>query len=85
MADLMPFVLHPEGGMPRRLRYRSRGFDPVPEQPPAFGIGDLVHTRDGGELGTVEFIRRDGMVCLRWLSGTREWLHQSVLCGPLVP
>jgi hypothetical protein len=61
----------------------KRLIDPLPLEPPRFVVGDRVHAMDGGEVGVVEFIRRDGMCCLRWPSGTREWRPQQHLCGPL--
>jgi hypothetical protein len=70
--------------MLRKLKFQSKGFDPVPEQAPKFAVGDCVHAVDDGEIGTVEYLRRDGLACIQWRSGTREWVHQSVLCGSLV-
>jgi hypothetical protein len=57
--------------------------EPMPA-PARFRIGDRVHAVDDGTVGHIEYVRAsDGMCCLQWPSGTREWLHESALCGPL--
>jgi hypothetical protein len=71
--------------MPRKFRYRSRVYEEIPTQAPKFRVGDRVHEFGDPEIGTVEFFRRDGRACIRWGGGTREWLHQDSLCGPLAP
>ena len=48
-----------------------------------FRAGDIVHDKVGGEIGVVEFARSDGRCCVQWPSGTREWIHEDSLCGPL--
>jgi hypothetical protein len=68
--------------MPRKLEYRSRRFDEVPQQPARFAVGDAVQAVDDGTPGTVDFTRRDGMVCVTWdHSGRREWVPQDQLEG----
>jgi hypothetical protein len=69
----------------QRQRWKNhRSYSEVFTTALKFHPGDLVHTIDGGEIGTVEYIRsRDGFACIQWPSGTREWVHQDGLCGPL--
>jgi hypothetical protein len=69
--------------MMRKLKYRSRVYDELPTQEPRFQVGDVVHEIGTGVIGVVEYLRRDGQACIRWPSGTRNWLPQSSLCGPL--
>jgi hypothetical protein len=54
-----------------------------PSQPPRFMVGDKVHALDDGSVGVIQFIRKDGWYCLEWPTGSREWLPQDRLCGPL--
>ena len=48
-----------------------------------FQPGDIVHALDGGEVGVIAYVRRDGQCCVTWPSGTHEWMSQDRLCGPL--
>lgn len=68
----------------QRQRWKNhRSYAEVVSTPARFAVGDLVHTVDGGEIGTVAYVRRDGMINITWPSGTREWRHQDHLCGPI--
>ena len=47
---------------------------------PRYLPGDPVQdASEPDEIAIVEFSRQDGQVCLRWPSGRKEWLHESVL------
>ena len=51
------------------------------DAPPKFMPGDPVVdvAEPDEEIGAVEFARQDGMICVRWTSGRKEWLHESSL------
>jgi hypothetical protein len=58
---------------------RARLYSEVPEVPRTFLPGDAVRATDDDSLGTVQYSRADGMICVLWRSGTREWCHESSL------
>ena len=63
---------------------KRRAYQPIVAVEVRFAVGDRVHALHGGEIGTIEFCRKDGFCCIQWPCGTREWLSQDGLCGPLV-
>jgi hypothetical protein len=47
---------------------------------PVFEVGQLVMDReDDSEIGTVETVRRDGLINVRWKSGRTEWVHECTV------
>jgi hypothetical protein len=69
----------------RKLKFRTTPVvEPMTQVEARFVIGDVVHALDTGDVGRVEFVRRDAMICVQWGTGSREWLPQDQLCGPLV-
>jgi len=70
--------------MKRKSPWTYRRSNEAPLVELKFHVGDVVHEVGDSELGTIEFIRRDGFACIQWKSGSKEWLSQDVLCGPLL-
>jgi hypothetical protein len=50
--------------------------DEAASLPPKYWPGDPV-ILDDGTSATVEYARRDGMVCVMLPSGKHEWLHED--------
>ena len=70
--------------MPYKPKYKAlQRVDAVPEHPPSrFQVGDQVRDIEFGDLGRVDFVRKDLMINVIWShSGKREWLHESNLIG----
>jgi hypothetical protein len=55
-------------------RYQS-----VLECPTAYAPGDPVRCAEDDTLGQIEFCRTDGWCCIRWQTGSREWVRAEVL------
>jgi hypothetical protein len=81
--DFLKRVSRETGAPMRKLRFRTT---PVAEVEAKFSLGDIVHALDGGEVGIVLFVRRDGQINVVWPSGERAWLCQEHLSPtPLTP
>jgi hypothetical protein len=71
--------------MSRKRKYYAKSYDDVPDLGPTrFQADQTVHAIDTGDLRRVEYVRKDHMICVQWVkTGTREWCHESTLCGPV--
>ena len=49
---------------------------------PKFLPGDPVIDDEDGASGRVEFSRADGMCCIVWSTGSREWVHEDSIQWP---
>jgi uncharacterized protein YodC (DUF2158 family) len=85
--DFLKRVSRERGAPMRKLKFRTTlVVTPVAEVEAKFSLGDIVHALDGGEVGIVSFVHRDGQINVVWPSGEREWICQERLCPtPLTP